>query len=60
MNNKNKLSTNKIITRIITRKSEAGLLTTSVIDPNDIMIRIIVEEIIKSNTTRSKNNYFSR
>lgn len=39
MNNKNKLSADKIISRIISR--------SNIINPNDIITRIIVEEIIK-------------
>jgi len=51
--NRNGLSATKIASRIIARKGEAGLPTTGtlpsgVIDPNDIMIRITVEEIIKA------------
>jgi hypothetical protein len=51
--NRNGLSANKIAARIISRKGEAGLPTTGtlpsgVIDPNDIMIRILVEEVIKA------------
>ena len=51
--NRNGLSANKIAARVISRKPEAGLpatgtLPSGVIDPNDIMIRIMIEEIIKA------------
>ena len=46
------LSATKIASRIIARKSEAGLpigaLPSGAIAPDEIMIRIIVEEIIKA------------
>lgn len=45
------ISSSRIFTNVISRKGEAGLpignLPTGKEDPNDIMIRIIIEEIVK-------------
>lgn len=52
------LSPTKIASRIIARKSEAGIpigtLPSGEVSPDDIMIRIIVEEIVKAFLEDSK------
>lgn len=56
--NKPGLSSTKIASRIIARKSEAGIpigtLPSGEVSPDDIMIRIIVEEIVKALIEDSK------
>jgi len=46
------ISPTKVASKIITRQSEAGIpvgaLPSGAINPNEIMIRIMVEEIVKS------------